>query len=48
MKRALLVLAAAVLFLNTLVIPTLVKADGGVGTTGCGEKLCKPLSGPAL
>jgi len=42
MKRALLVLAAAILFVNTLVIPTSAKADGGVGTTNCGKVLCKP------
>lgn len=42
MKRVLLVLAAAILFVNTLVIPTAVKADGGVGTTNCGKTLCKP------
>ena len=42
MKRALFVLAAAVLFLNTLVIPTVVKADGGPGTTNCGTTFCKP------
>ena len=42
MKRALLILGAAVLFLNTLVIPTVVRADGGVGTTNCGNTLCKP------
>ena len=42
MKRALLVLGAAVLFLNTLVIPTLLHADGGATTTNCGRVLCKP------
>ena len=43
MKRLLLVLGAAVLFVNTLIIPTAVKADGGGGgTTGCGKTLCKP------
>jgi hypothetical protein len=41
MKRMLLVLAAAVLFLNTLVVPTVVHADG-VGGTNCGGKMCKP------
>jgi len=40
-KRALLVLGAALLFLNTLVVPTAVRADG-VGTTNCGGKMCKP------
>ncbi len=38
----LLVVAAAILFVNTLVIPTAVKADGGTGTTNCGKTLCKP------
>ena len=42
MKRMLLVLAAAVLFLNTLVVPTVVRADGGGTGTNCGAKLCKP------
>jgi hypothetical protein len=45
MKRALFVLAAAVMFLNTLVIPTVVRADGGGGTgTNCGggTTMCKP------
>jgi hypothetical protein len=42
-KRVLLVLAAAVLFLNTLVIPTVAHADGGgSGGTNCGQTLCKP------
>jgi hypothetical protein len=40
-KRALLVLAAAVLFLNTLVVPTIAHADG-VGGTSCGGGMCKP------
>ena len=43
MKRVLLTLGAAVLFLTTLVTPTLVKADGGGGTsTGCNGGMCKP------
>jgi hypothetical protein len=42
MKRILLVLGAAVLFVSTLVIPTAVKADGGPTSTGCGTTLCKP------
>lgn len=41
-KRTLLVLAAAVLFLNSLVIPTVAHADGGAGGTNCGKTLCKP------
>lgn len=43
MKRMLLVVGVAVLFLNTLVIPTVVRADGGGnGGTSCGNTLCKP------
>ena len=42
MRRVLLVVAAAVLFLNALVIPTVVRADGGATTTNCGKVLCKP------
>ncbi len=44
MKRTLLILAAAVLFLNTLVIPTVAHADGGAGATSCGggNNMCKP------
>jgi hypothetical protein len=42
MKRTLLVLGAAVLFLSTLVVPTTVKADGGPGSTSCGNTMCKP------
>lgn len=44
MKRVLLVLGAAVLFLNTLVVPTVVRADGGGGSnTNCGgSTICKP------
>ena len=42
MKRMLLVLGAAVLFLNTLVIPTVVRADGGTTGTNCDGKMCKP------
>jgi len=41
-KRALLVLAAAVLFLNALVIPTVAYADGGGNGGGCGTVICKP------
>jgi hypothetical protein len=41
-KRVLLVVGAAILFLNTLVVPTLVHADGGAGSTNCGNTLCKP------
>jgi hypothetical protein len=42
MKRALLILAAAVLLVNTLVIPTVVRADGTPTSTNCGNVLCKP------
>jgi hypothetical protein len=41
-KHMLLALATAVLVLNTLVIPTVARADGGGGGTGCGTTLCKP------
>jgi hypothetical protein len=43
-KRLLLVLGTAVLILNSLVIPTVVRADGGVGGTSCGSNgtICKP------
>lgn len=43
MKNLLLLVAAAVLFVNALVIPTLAHADG-VGGTNCGGngQLCKP------
>lgn len=42
MKRMLFVLATAVLLMNTLIIPTSAKADGGAGGTNCGTALCKP------
>ncbi len=42
MKRVLIALGAAILLLNTLVIPTVARADGGAGATNCGTKLCKP------
>ncbi|MGA1987304.1 MAG: hypothetical protein ABSG72_13635 [Candidatus Sulfotelmatobacter sp.] len=42
MKRALLILAAAVLLVNTLVIPTVVRADGAPTQTNCGNTICKP------
>jgi hypothetical protein len=41
-KRMLLVVGAAVLFFNTLVVPTAVRADGGSTSTNCGKTLCKP------
>lgn len=36
MKRILLVVAAALMFLNTVVVPTLAHADN------CGTVVCKP------
>ena len=43
MKRVLLVLGVAVLFLNSLVVPTAVWADGGANNTNCGgNAVCKP------
>jgi hypothetical protein len=37
-KRMLLVVAAALMFLNTLAVPTVAHADGGVGAgTGTGK-----------
>ena len=39
-KRMLLVVAAAVMFLSTLAVPNLAKADNGTGT--CGTTICKP------
>jgi hypothetical protein len=43
-KRVLLVLATAVVFLSTLVTPTIVRADGGggMGTNCGGNQICKP------
>lgn len=42
-KRVLLVLGTAVLFMSTFVTPSLALFDGGGGgTTGCGATLCKP------
>jgi hypothetical protein len=38
-KRMLLVVAAALMFLNTLVVPTVAHADG---TPACGGGYCKP------
>jgi hypothetical protein len=41
-KRILLVVAAALMLLNTLVIPAVVHADG-TPTTNCGgNTICKP------
>jgi hypothetical protein len=42
-KRILLVVAAALMFINTLVIPSVVHADGGANGTNCGgNSMCKP------
>jgi len=42
-KRLLFVLGVAVLFVNSLVVPTVVRADGGGTSTNCGGKaVCKP------
>lgn len=41
MKRMLLVVSAAVLFVATLAVPTAVLADGGKNG-GCGTTTCKP------
>jgi hypothetical protein len=42
-KRTLLIVAAALMFLNTLVVPTVAHADGGAGSTSCGgNSMCKP------
>jgi len=35
-KRTLLVVAAALMFLNTVVVPTVARADGGIGNVGGG------------
>jgi hypothetical protein len=40
-KRILLILGAVVLFVNSLVIPTVANADTPGGTS-CGGKVCKP------
>lgn len=43
MKRVLLVVAAALMFLNTLVVPTTLHADGTPAGTNCGgNTICKP------
>lgn len=43
MKRVLLVLGTAVLFMSTFVTPSLALFDGGSGgTTGCNGSMCKP------
>jgi hypothetical protein len=40
-KRALLVVAAALMFLSTLATPTIARADGDPAN-GCGGAICKP------
>jgi hypothetical protein len=40
MKRTLLIVAAAMMFLNAFVIPTVAHADGPAG--GCAPVGCKP------
>jgi hypothetical protein len=44
MKRTLLAVAAAVLFLSTLVVPTVAHADGGSSGGNCSGSTgqCKP------
>lgn len=42
MKRILFTLGVAVLFLNTLVAPTAVRADVSGGNGSCGNTICKP------
>jgi hypothetical protein len=43
MKRALLIVAAALMFLNTLVVPNVAHADGGSTGGNCsGQSACKP------
>jgi hypothetical protein len=42
-KHTLLVIAAALMFLNTLVVPTVAHADGGGAGGNCGgTSICKP------
>jgi hypothetical protein len=41
-KRALLAIAAALLFVNTFVMPTIAHADGIPGGTSFGGGMCKP------
>lgn len=44
MKRTLLVVAVALMFLNTIVVPTVAHADGGGGGANCSGSsgLCRP------
>jgi hypothetical protein len=41
MKRTLLAIAAAVILLNTLVVPNVARADNP-GGTNCNGQMCKP------
>jgi hypothetical protein len=44
MKRSLLIIAAVLMFLNTIAVPTVAHADGGGGGGNCSGStgLCKP------
>jgi hypothetical protein len=42
MKRMLLAVAAAVMFLSTLAVPIVAHADGGGAGGNCGGTICKP------
>ncbi len=43
MKRVLIAVTAAVMFLSTLVVPTVAHADGGSNGGACsGQGVCKP------
>ncbi len=42
MKRTLLIVAAALMFLNTVVVPTVAHADGQAGANCSGQTACKP------
>jgi hypothetical protein len=42
-KHMLLVVAAALMLINTLAVPTVAHADGGANGTNCGgNSMCKP------
>jgi hypothetical protein len=44
MKRTLLIVAVALMFLNTMVVPTVAHADGGSGGANCSGSTgsCRP------
>jgi hypothetical protein len=42
LKRALFMIGATLLFLNTFSVPSLAHADGGAGSTSCNGTMCKP------